>query len=140
MFLVNVLKISYRYNSLRWSLSKGSQPVFTQVLEKTTENSEQLGRQARPGFEPDTSHLPVLSVTTFYPVKNFSFVSIISDDNQALNLHSSLKMQHCERFFLECICLAISLILKTGICFTFENLVLIRMMKMLMHKITKLKI
>ena len=32
--------------------------------EKTTENFERLGRQARPGFEPDTSRLPVLSVTT----------------------------------------------------------------------------
>ena len=29
------------------------------VLEKTTENSEQLGRQARPGIEPGTSRLPV---------------------------------------------------------------------------------
>ena len=27
------------------------------------ENSEWLGRQARPGFEPGTSRLPVLSVT-----------------------------------------------------------------------------
>ena len=33
------------------------------VSEKTTENSERLGRQARPGFEPGTSRLPVLSVT-----------------------------------------------------------------------------
>ena len=31
---------------------------------KTTENSERLDRQARPGFEPGTSRLPVLSVTT----------------------------------------------------------------------------
>ena len=27
------------------------------------ENPERLGRQARPGFEPGTSRLPVLSVT-----------------------------------------------------------------------------
>ena len=27
------------------------------------ENSERLGRQARPGFEPGTSRLPVLSAT-----------------------------------------------------------------------------
>ena len=27
------------------------------------ENSERLGRQLRPGFEPGTSRLPVLSVT-----------------------------------------------------------------------------
>ena len=29
------------------------------VSEKTTENSERLGRQARPGIEPGTSRLPV---------------------------------------------------------------------------------
>ena len=28
------------------------------------ENSERLGQQARPEFEPGTSHLPVLSVAT----------------------------------------------------------------------------
>ena len=44
-------------------LSKGSQPIFTRVSEKTTENSERLGRQARPGFEPGTFRLPVLNVT-----------------------------------------------------------------------------
>ena len=38
-------------------------PVFTRVSEKTTDNSERLGRQARPGFEPGTPVLPVLSVT-----------------------------------------------------------------------------
>ena len=37
--------------------------LFMQVSEKTTENSEWLSRQARPGFEPRTSHLPVLSGT-----------------------------------------------------------------------------
>ena len=31
-----------------------------QDLEKTTENSERLGRQERPGIEPGTSRLPVL--------------------------------------------------------------------------------
>ena len=45
-------------------LSKGSQPVFTRVSERTMENSERLGRQARPGFEPGTSRLSLLSVTT----------------------------------------------------------------------------
>ena len=58
----------YRWRALRvcvWGgLSKGSQPVFTRVSEKTTENSERLSRQARPEFEPGTSCLPVLSVTT----------------------------------------------------------------------------
>ena len=54
----------YGWDALRGSLSKGSQPVFTRVSEKTTENSERLGRQARPGFVPGTSRLPVLSATT----------------------------------------------------------------------------
>ena len=45
-------------------LSKRSLPVFTRVLEKTTEKSERLGRQMRPGFEPGTSRFPVLSTTT----------------------------------------------------------------------------
>ena len=31
---------------------------------KTTENSEQLGRQVRPGIEPGTSRLPVLERRT----------------------------------------------------------------------------
>ena len=53
---------AYRWDALSGGLSKGSQPVFTRVSEKTTENSERLGRQARPGFEPGTSRLPVLSV------------------------------------------------------------------------------
>ena len=34
------------------------------VPKKTTENSEWLGQQARPGFEPGTPRLPILSVTT----------------------------------------------------------------------------
>ena len=45
-------------------LSKRSLPVFTLVSEKTTENFERLGRQARPGFESGFSRLPVLSATT----------------------------------------------------------------------------
>ena len=55
---------AYRGCALRGGLSKGSQPVFTQVSEKTTKNSEWLGRQARQGFEPGTTRLPVLSATT----------------------------------------------------------------------------
>ena len=50
-------------NTLCGVLFKGSYPVFTRVSENTTENSERPGRQARPGFEPGTSCLPVLSVT-----------------------------------------------------------------------------
>ena len=49
----------YRGRALHGCLFKGSQPVFTQVSEKTTENSERLGRQARPRNEPGTSRLPV---------------------------------------------------------------------------------
>ena len=40
---------------------KGSYPTFTRISKKTTENSERLGRQARPGIEPGISRLPVLS-------------------------------------------------------------------------------
>ena len=46
-------------NVLRRGLSKGSQPVFTCVSEKTTENSERLGRQTRPRIECGTLRLPV---------------------------------------------------------------------------------
>ena len=55
--------------SLRGGLSMGSQPVFTRVSEKNTKSSERQGRQVRPGFEPGTSRLPVLSVTTPLLVK-----------------------------------------------------------------------
>ena len=36
--------------------------IFMRVSEKSTENSERLGRQARPGFGPGTSRLPVLTL------------------------------------------------------------------------------
>ena len=36
-------------------------PYLRKVQEKTTENSERLGRQERLGIEPGTSHLPALS-------------------------------------------------------------------------------
>ena len=48
-------------------LSKGSYPVFTQVLVKTTENSEHPGRHARPGIEPGTSRLSALSADPLIP-------------------------------------------------------------------------
>ena len=48
----------------RGGLSMGSQSVFTSVSEKTTENSERLGRQARPGVEPGTSRLPIFERKT----------------------------------------------------------------------------
>ena len=40
------------WSALRGGLSKGLYPVLTRVSEKTTENSERLSRQERPGFEP----------------------------------------------------------------------------------------
>ena len=43
---------AYRWNALRGGLSKGSQPVFKRISEKTTENSERLDRQARSGIKP----------------------------------------------------------------------------------------
>ena len=48
-------------------LSKESLPVFTRVSERTMENSERLSRQSRPGFDPGTSHLPVL-ISTILPL------------------------------------------------------------------------
>ena len=39
-------------------------PCLREFRRKPNENSERLGRQARPGFEPGTSRLPVLKVTT----------------------------------------------------------------------------
>ena len=49
--------------------SKVSQPVFTRVSEKTMENSERLGRQARLGIEPGTSRLPVFERRTTQPLE-----------------------------------------------------------------------
>ena len=46
-------------DALRGGLSKGTYAVFTRLLEITTQNSERLGQQARPGIEPGTSRLPV---------------------------------------------------------------------------------
>ena len=46
------------------------------VSEKTTENSERLGQQTRPGFEPGTSRLPVLSITTPPLVGRILYVSV----------------------------------------------------------------
>ena len=63
-WLVIGMKAGCLTRDLGGGLSKGSQPVFIRVSEKTTENSEWLGRQGRPGFEPDASRLPVFSVTT----------------------------------------------------------------------------
>ena len=42
--------------------------MFKQVLLETTENFERLGRQARPGIEPGTSHLLVLERRTAQPL------------------------------------------------------------------------
>ena len=39
-------------NALHRGLSKESQPIFKRVSEKTTENSERLGQQARSRIEP----------------------------------------------------------------------------------------
>ena len=38
--------------------------VIQDQIKYIEENSERLGRQARQGFEPGTSHLPVFSSTT----------------------------------------------------------------------------
>ena len=54
-------------------LSKGSQPVFKRVSEKTTENSERLDRQAWPGIEPGTSRLPVQNRSVIGVAKDRQF-------------------------------------------------------------------
>ena len=51
----------YRWNALRGGLSKGSQPVFMRVLEKTMEIPEWLVHQSRPVIELAIACLPVLS-------------------------------------------------------------------------------
>ena len=51
----------YRWDVLCGDLSNGCQPVFTQISEKTKENSERLSQQARVGIEYDKSCLPALS-------------------------------------------------------------------------------
>ena len=48
---------SWGGNALRGCLSKGSYPVFRRAFEKTTENSERLGRKARSGIEHGTIRL-----------------------------------------------------------------------------------
>ena len=48
-------------SALPGGLSEGLLPVFMRVLKKTTKNSEWLCRQVRPGVEPGTSVLLVLS-------------------------------------------------------------------------------
>ena len=40
-------------------LYKGSEPVFTGILKKTTENFERVGRQAQPRIEHGTSRQPI---------------------------------------------------------------------------------
>ena len=50
--------------SVGGGLSKGLWSVFNRVSEITTENSEQLGRQARPGFELGTSVYQFEHITT----------------------------------------------------------------------------
>ena len=45
--------------------SKRSYSVFILISEKTMENFERLGRQARPGIESGTSRLPVLNAEPF---------------------------------------------------------------------------
>ena len=71
--------------------SKGFLLVFTRVSEKTTETSEQLGRQARAGFKPGTSRLPVSSVTTLPLVGFRKMVREISMKMCKYCLHSTYK-------------------------------------------------
>ena len=49
------------------------------------ENSE-LGRQARPGFEPGTSRFPVLSVTAVPLVGHWIIVISLTDKNTSFSV------------------------------------------------------
>ena len=46
-------------------ISMGSYHLFTKILKKTTENSEQLGRQIQSGIEHDISCLLILRAKPF---------------------------------------------------------------------------
>ena len=54
------------------------------------ENSERLGRQARLGFEPGTSHLPILSVTAV-PLVGLYKELIRSEICKNVNILNELK-------------------------------------------------
>ena len=59
----------YRLITLCKDLSKVSKPIFILVSEKNIEKFEWLGWQARPGIEPGSSSLPILSKI---PLSHFS--------------------------------------------------------------------
>ena len=65
--------------SIGRSLSKGSQPLFTQVSEKTMENSKQLGRQVSPGIKNQwkMNTLKILFLKSLIYLHNFSALMII---------------------------------------------------------------
>ena len=75
----------------------GFYPYFKKILvsEKTTENSERLGRQVRPGFEPGTSRLPVLSVTAEPLVGSyFQGKECHTKDTNTLLLNINVRKEH----------------------------------------------
>ena len=73
-------------------LSKGSQPVFKRVLEKTTEYSEQLSRQTWLGIEPGTSRLPVLRQNHSATSEALSFreTTVLIDLSSVFQEHESV--------------------------------------------------
>ena len=60
-------------------------PYLYEHWRKTTENSEWLGRQAQPGFEPGTSCLPVLSVTAV------PLVGLLPSIKDSISTHNGKK-------------------------------------------------
>ena len=57
-------------------LSMGSYRVFTRVSEKTTENSERLGRQVRSAIEPGTSRPPAKPLSHWWGQGQTSLLSM----------------------------------------------------------------
>ena len=71
-------------SSLRGGLSKGYYNLFMRVLEKTKENYDRIGRQAKPGIEPSISRLLVLSTK---PLGHWWGLSVLkSNSGNTLNL------------------------------------------------------
>ena len=64
-----------------WAFLKDPSLYLSEFQRKTKVNSEQLGRQARPGFEPGTSRLEVLSVTTL-PLVGLQLLTIYLSYNE----------------------------------------------------------
>ena len=77
-----------RESDLREDLSKGSSPIFMRVSEKTTENTERIGRQAR--IVPGISILPVLRAESFG--SSWRNLSVFTQIHAQYTIKMSIKM------------------------------------------------